>query len=125
MEWSARDVLGYDIPIRLLRVPYGHSTVGGLSLRHASKMGYLWIDWNATNDDATGEEVTDRRMVSAAVSPIGKLNRVVLLIHENKKQTVRTLPEIIERYLEAGYVFRPLTANMEPIPGVPMGTPSP
>ena len=69
--------------------------------------------------------VPDRRMVSAAVSPIGKLNRVVLLIHENKKQTVRTLPEIIERYLEAGYVFRPLTANMEPIPGVPMGTPSP
>ena len=64
-------------------------------------------------------------MVSVAAAPIGKLDRVVLLIHENKKQTMRTLPEIIERYLAAGYVFRPLTANVEPMAGVPMGTPKP
>ncbi|HML47977.1 MAG TPA: polysaccharide deacetylase family protein [Clostridia bacterium] len=125
MARSAREVLGYDIPIRLLRVPYGHNTVGDRALRRANEMGYLWVDWNATNDDATGETITDHRMVSAAVAPIGKFDQVVLLIHENKKQTVRTLPEIIERYLAAGYAFRPLTANVKPMAGVPMSTPKP
>lgn len=125
MERSVCEVLGDAVPIRILRVPYGHGTVGGSFLRRANEMGYLWIDWNATNDDARGEAVSERWMVSVAVSPVNKADRVVLLIHENKKQTVRTLPEIIERYLAAGYVFHPLTVNVERMAGVPMSTPCP
>lgn len=122
MENSVAMALGESVPVRILRVPYGNSTVGGEGLAVATAMGYLWIDWNATNSDAIGETVNDRLMVSSAVMPIDKFDKVVLLIHENKEQTVRTLPEIIERYLAAGYVFMPLTHNVEDIYNVPMGT---
>lgn len=123
MENSVAKALGAPVPIPILRVPYGNPMLGSQMLERLNAMGYLWIDWNVSNGDAVREPVPDQRIVSTATSAIGKYDRVVLLIHENKDQTVRTLPKIIERYLEAGYIFMPLTPNIQMIDGVPMGLP--
>lgn len=69
--------------------------------------GYQYFDWNADSTDASGIGVPAATIIANATSYIGPQN-VNILFHDanGKETTVEALPEILEAYQEAGYVFR-------------------
>lgn len=78
--------------------------------------GYVYFDWNADSTDASGNGVDVATLVANATSAIGNDN-VVLLMHDTdaKETTAQALPQIIQAYRDAGYVFRGLTDHSVPV----------
>ncbi len=74
--------------------------------------GYAYFDWNADSTDASGNGVDPSILVANATAGIGQDN-VVLLMHDTdaKSTTAQALPQIIQAYKDAGYVFRGLTPS--------------
>lgn len=76
--------------------------------------GYVYFDWNAANNDATGQNLTWQQMYYAAIAPIKRGEKsVVMLMHDSasKSKTVTALPHIIKAYKNAGYYFLTLNEN--------------
>ena len=67
--------------------------------------GYQYYDWNVTSADANGNTVPTDQIVQSAIK--GKSNNLIILFHDSKPKTttVEALPQIIEHYKNAGYVF--------------------
>ena len=80
--------------------------------REVESRGYVYFDWNAANDDATGESLTAAQMVRRATAYNG-MQQIVMLMHDasNKSTTVEALPDIIEFYQSHGYVCMALHEN--------------
>ena len=106
---------------KLIRFPGGSSNTvsrryrtGIMSTltREVEARGYVYFDWNAANDDATGERLSVSQMVRRATAYNG-LEQIVMLMHDasNKTTTVEALPEIIEFYQSQGYVCMALHEN--------------
>lgn len=74
--------------------------------------GYAYFDWNADSTDASGNNVDPTTLVANATLGIGQDN-VVLLMHDTdaKATTAQALPQIIQAYQDAGYIFKGLTVN--------------
>ncbi len=81
-------------------------------VQEVENRGYAYFDWNADSTDASGNGVDPSILVSNATAGIGQDN-VVLLMHDTdaKSTTAQALPQIIQAYREAGYVFRGLTTS--------------
>ena len=106
---------------RLIRFPGGSSNtvsmyynVGIMTelTREVEERGYIYFDWNASNDDATGEFLTAGEMVRRATAYNGG-RQLVMLMHDSsdKDVTVEALPEIIAFYQAQGYVCMALHEN--------------
>ncbi len=78
--------------------------------------GYSYFDWNVSSQDDTGAYVDVDTIVASACRGIG-MDNVVIQLHDSagKETTVHSLPQIIQAYKEAGYVFRGLTRTSIPI----------
>lgn len=74
--------------------------------------GYVYFDWNADSTDASGNNVDPATLVANATQGIGQEN-VVLLMHDTdaKSTTAQALPQIIQSYQNAGYIFKGLTVD--------------
>ncbi len=113
------DFLG---PFKLARYPYGNSTC--FSNEEFHQRGYKIVGWHVDSCDwgfnSTGEvsdkdaEICDvaaknrKNFVGHVLDSIRAVNGGIVLLHENQKNTVRKVPEIIETLLDEGYVFKNL-----------------
>lgn len=123
-EQAVRDVLGFELAMPILRVPYGASTIPVGFRAQLQENGYLWIDWNALNGDTESTVTSDKAALDRAYSTASRYDgSIVMLVHDGKKRTIRTLPEMVEHFREQGYEFRVLTEDIGKIPGVRMGLP--
>lgn len=77
------------------------------------KRGYAYFDWNADSFDASEVHVPAEKIVRKSTESIGKLDKVILLMHDAvaKTTTVDALPEVIRAYREAGYRFDVLSTT--------------
>ena len=118
------EVFGEPTEVRLFRFPFGSGWTTSQTRRFASDCGYLWIDWNASSDD-TKPNMGVQKQMEAALRTSRNKNEIVLLMHENKAPTISMLPELLQSYRDAGYVFDVLAPDLgRMIPGVRMGLPS-
>lgn len=114
-EWAIQEVLGTGYDGDVSRYPGGH-----MSWRHMTpadqalaKLGDTWIDWNSMSGDA--EPASDRpttvsgmvRMVDKDFSGFGGGNVIVVLDHDadDKRLTVRAMPQIIAHLKKLGFTF--------------------
>lgn len=106
---------------RLIRFPGGSSNTisrdycsGIMSalVRETANRGYVYFDWNSTNNDAIGKTLSAEQIENAANAFTGK-SPLVMLMHDapGKGNTVKALSGIIENYMDAGYYFLPLNEN--------------
>lgn len=106
---------------RLIRFPGGSSNTVSMYYKTGimteltkavTERGYIYFDWNGSNDDETGESLTVREMVRRATAYNG-IRQLVMLMHDSsdKYVTVEALPEIITFYQAQGYVCMALHEN--------------
>ena len=108
---------------KLIRFPGGSSNTVSRSYNYVSGImsrltdevenrGYIYFDWNAANDDATGESLTTAQMVRRATAYDGT-RQLVMLMHDSasKYTTVAALGDIIAYYQSRGYVCMALHEN--------------
>lgn len=118
-----QDVTG--VKAKVIRFPGGSSnmvsadyTQGIMSelVTEVQQKGYQYFDWNVDSTDASGNDVPVDTIVSNACDGIG-MDDVVILFHdaETKNTTVEALPQIIQAYKDAGYVFKGLTLDSYPV----------
>ena len=122
---ALRTALGEPVDVRVFRFPYGSNWAGGEIQRMVNSHGYLWIDWNAMNNDARNDTPSNRASMlkQAMYSSVGK-DEIVLLLHEGKSGTIAILPELLAFYRARGYEFDVLTPELDHlIHGVNMGLP--
>lgn len=123
-ERAVADALGFDLEMPILRIPYGAATIPVSYRTQLQQNGYLWIDWNALNGDTEDAITSDEAALERAISTAKRYDGdIVLLVHDGKKRTIRTLPQLVEYFRGQGYEFRVLDTNIGTIPGVRMGLP--
>lgn len=123
-EAAVAEALGFELAMPILRVPYGSSTIPVSFRTQLQENGYMWIDWNALNGDTEPTITSDSAALRRAISTAGRYDgSIVMLVHDGKKRTIRTLEEMVEHFRNEGYEFRVLDTNLEKIPGVRMGLP--
>lgn len=74
--------------------------------------GYAYFDWNCYNGDADGVKSVTQQVQNCSQFPKNAKN-IVVLMHDNKEATVRSLPKIIEYYKSCGMTFGVLDKDME------------
>lgn len=81
-------------------------------IQYINKKGLTYFDWNAQNDDATGEAYTASQLVAHAMENVRKAGKnVVLLMHDEKTKTAtaKSIPKLIRELRGAGYDILPIT----------------
>lgn len=75
--------------------------------------GVQFFDWNIESGDAAATYAEVGTIKSNAYTQIAKKKYAIVLFHDsdNKKSTVKALPDIIEHYLALGYRFDVLTPS--------------
>ena len=124
-EQAVADALGFSLPMPIARIPFGSGAVERIHREALQKSGYLWIDWNALNGDTEPGITSDKMALDRAFTTASRHDGdIVLLVHDGKKRTIRTMPELVAGFRELGYTFRVLEPEMEKVPGVRMGFPT-
>lgn len=124
-EEAVHEALGFELAMPILRVPYGSTTLPTEFRTKLQKLGYMWIDWNALNGDTEPDIKSDADALQRAISTASRYDgSIVMLVHDGKKRTIRTLEEMVKHFHAQGYEFRVLDTNIEKIPGVRTGYPS-
>ncbi|HOJ36219.1 MAG: polysaccharide deacetylase [Clostridiales bacterium] len=111
---------------KIIRFPGGSSNLSskfnpGVMSRLAEKVkakGYEYYDWNCTNGDGTGNNLSVSTLINTAVDTALKANGdLIMLMHDSaaKKTTVEALPRIIEIFRDAGYTFAPISPETVPV----------
>jgi peptidoglycan/xylan/chitin deacetylase (PgdA/CDA1 family) len=82
--------------------------------RSVLREGYVFFDWNAANNDATGQPIDKAGMLAAVKESAKNKNCVCVLMHDTKVKntTVEALPDIIDYFKNEGYEFDILTDKM-------------
>lgn len=81
--------------------------------REVENRGYVYFDWNASNEDANGRAMSWQQIRDAAIGY--RQQEIVMLMHDTnaKYTTVQALPSIIEHYQARGYHCLALTEDSE------------
>lgn len=123
-EEAVAEALGFPLEMGILRIPYGAGTLPVAFRTQLQQSGYIWIDWNALNGDTEKGITSDDEALERAFSTAGRYDGdIVMLVHDGKKRTIRTLETMVAHFRELGYTFRVLDTSIEKIPGVRMGLP--
>lgn len=108
-----QNVLGRNFDSRVVRMPGGHMSRIYYHDRNIKALDNTLnnaritsIDWNVESGDATGKQYTPSQLVQNAINQSRGNNHVVLLMHDVKKNTVQSLPSIINYYKSQGYTFK-------------------
>lgn len=75
--------------------------------------GFVYFDWNASVEDATGGKPTPEELVQNAVDTSLGRKRVILLAHDRVENTALALDALIDAFPE--YQMEPLTAETAPV----------
>lgn len=106
-----KDILGEDFNSRLFRFPGGSFERSKDKYKEIIKeKGMVYIDWNALNGDAEGNNISAERLINRVKNTVENQNHVVILMHDApaKQTTVEALPATIEYLKSQGYKFRAL-----------------
>lgn len=123
-EEAVAEVLGFPLAMPILRIPYGAGSIPVGFRTQLQQHGYLWIDWNALNGDTEAGVKSDTDALERAFSTAGRYDgSIVMLVHDGKKRTIRTMEEMVKHFKDQGYEFRVLDMDVADIPGVRMGFP--
>jgi peptidoglycan/xylan/chitin deacetylase (PgdA/CDA1 family) len=103
------DVTG--ISPTLYRFPGGSFTVSEPLKNCVKKVGYHYVDWNASSRDAELIHASAEELYTYAVSSAADRREIILLCHDfaHRDETVKALPMIIRYYRDKGYKFKTLT----------------
>lgn len=112
------NILGY-YP-KYLRFPGGSSNkiskeycnnIMTILTKEVIKQGYQYYDWNGDTNDASSNNVSCKEIITSATSETH--NNIILLAHDTslKNTTVEALENIINYYLNKGYVFKAIDDN--------------
>lgn len=80
--------------------------------------GYTYHDWNVDSGDATGNNISAKRLLKNIKSDIGVQTEIDVLMHDagkNKNTTVEALPSIIEYLQSKGFTLLPITEDTPPV----------
>lgn len=75
--------------------------------------GFVYYDWNASLEDASGREKTKEQLIDNAVDTTLGRRSVVMLAHDRVSGTAQALGDLIEAFPE--YRMEPLTPDIEPV----------
>jgi len=108
--------------ITLYRFPGGSSNkVSNIGMeefiRYLKEKDIVYYDWNVSSGDATSQELEPEEVVQNVLSDVKLYKNSVVLMHDgaNKENTVRALPEMIEKLREMDVEFLPITDETNPI----------
>ncbi len=104
------NTVGEESYTRVFRFP-GGSFEKRAELKNALlDIDYVYLDWNALNGDAEGQNVPVEKQMSNLKKSTQGMDSVVILMHDaaTKQTTVDALPQIIDYLKEQGYTFRTL-----------------
>ena len=76
------------------------------------EQGYSYFDWNCSNGDADGANTIVKQVTNCSKFPRNE-KTIVVLMHDNKEITMKSLPKIIEYYKACGMKFGVLTESTE------------
>lgn len=102
-----RDIIGYDIEIRLFRFPGGSHNKSDAFKDFLAEIGYSYYDWNALNGDSEMKDVTMSHLRRRTAETLKGQDEVIFLMHDSngKMHTVDMLPELIHTLRMQGYEF--------------------
>lgn len=106
------------VEAKLFRFPGGSVNAFNKKVRNEiieamEREGYIYYDWNASLEDATGRECSPEKLVSNAIDTALGREKVVLLAHDRVTHTADALPAILDAFPE--YQLEPLTVQLEPV----------
>ncbi len=105
------------VETKLFRFPGGsvnayNKTVRQDIIDEMTGKGYIYFDWNASLEDASRDNATEKLLQNACESTLGR-RRVVMLAHDVVYNTTLCLEELLEQFPE--YKMLPLSEEVEPI----------
>lgn len=103
-----KGILGDDFKSNLFRFPGGSFGENKSVYRQAIKnQGYKYVDWNALNKDSEGRNKTSNELLLNIKETTKNKKRVIILMHDSatKKNTVESLPMVIDYLKNEGYEF--------------------
>ncbi|WP_160198249.1 polysaccharide deacetylase family protein [Senegalia massiliensis] len=103
-----KGILGDDFKSNLFRFPGGSFGENKSVYRQAIKnQGYKYVDWNALNKDSEGRNKTPNELLLNIKETTKNKKRVIILMHDSatKKNTVESLPMVIDYLKNEGYEF--------------------
>lgn len=80
-------------------------------MKYFNNLGVTYVDWNASNEDATSKKYTANQLAKNVFNTIGKSDKpIIVLMHDTaaKKTTVDSLPILLKQLEEKGYVCEAL-----------------
>lgn len=95
-----------------------NSTIYQELIAEMTRRGFTYYDWNVSSGDATlTNSPSAQRLADTVLTQVGKCQRAIVLMHDSKdkKNTVKALPDIIDRLRDEGYAIVPLTREVNPI----------
>lgn len=108
--------------VTLYRFPGGSSNkVSNIGMeefiRYLKEKDIVYYDWNVSSGDATSQELEPEEVVQNVLSDVKLYKNSVVLMHDgaNKENTVRALPEMIEKLREMDVELLPITDETNPI----------
>lgn len=110
---TMREYADPEFTTDLYRFPGGSSSYASKNKAFIRDLGYAWFDWSAMNGDAHYTYDNDQQMIDYAMKEIRNQDVIILLMHEGKVRTRRTLPVIVSYLRENGYEFRTLSTSEE------------
>lgn len=113
------DATGYKPEI--YRFPGGsvnphNATIYRQATAELLRRGYIYYDWNVSADDAVSG-TSRSKIVSNIINGVHAHNKSIVLLHDSptKSDTVAVLPQILDKLIEEGYNFYPLSNKVRPI----------
>lgn len=106
------------VEAKLFRFPGGsvnafNKRVSGQIIAAMEERGFVYFDWNASLEDATGKENPPEKLIINAVDTSLRRKKVVLLAHDRVTNTALALPDLLDAFPE--YRMEPLTTATEPV----------
>lgn len=106
------------VEAKIFRFPGGsvnacNKDVCGDIIAEMEARGFVYFDWNASVEDATGGKPTPEELVQNAVDTSLGRKRVILLAHDRVENTVLALNALIDAFPE--YQMEPITAETAPV----------
>ena len=115
-----KEDLGYDA--RIMRFPGGSSNTVSKDyckgimtdlVKEVQIEGYKYVDWNVDSTDASGNNVSAKKLIKSVKENCDIEKSNVILMHDSdaKETTAKALPKIIEWAQEEGYEFKAFTLD--------------
>lgn len=94
----------------------GSSYVVNNIIKEMGRRGFTHYDWNVSSGDGSNLTTT-QNIIDNICSNVGNVDNPVVLMHDGsgKNATLAALPTVLKNLSEAGYEFRSLDNNSQPV----------